>query len=122
MWISSASVCPSIRSIAMKWIGVLGLPLALDRARTDLVDRDDARVVERRRRLGFDDEAPEPLFVPDELRREDLERDASLEGQVLSEVDLAHPARPQRAHDSIVGNPVARYEGVFHEDRILAGC
>ena len=87
---------------------VLCLPVALDRARPDLVDRDDARVVERRRGLGLDDEAPEPLLVADELRRQDLQRDAALEGEILGEIHLAHAAGSQRAHDPIVGNPVAR--------------
>ncbi len=95
-------------------------PVALDRARPDLVDRDDARVVERRRGLGLDDETPEPLLVADELRRQDLQRDAALEGEILGEIHLAHAAGSQRAHDPIVGNPVARGESVFHGGRILA--
>ena len=104
----------------MKWIGSDAAPVALDRARADLVDRDDARVVERGRRLGFDDEAPEPLFVADEPRREDLQRDASLEGEILGEIDLAHASRSQGAHDPIVGDPVARFECAIHRRRILS--
>ena len=99
--------------------GILCFPLPLDRARSDFVDRDDARVVERRRRLGLDDEAPQPLLVADELRWKNLERDASLEGEILREVHLAHPSGPERARDPKVGNSVARYEGVVHGGQIL---
>ena len=98
-----------------------GFPLALDCARPDLVDRDDARVVERRRGLGLDDEATEPLFVTDEFRGKDLQGDDALQREILGEVHLAHAAGAQRAHDPIVGDPVARYERVVHGGRIVPG-
>ena len=68
----------------------------------DLVDRHDVRVAERRRRLGLEHEAPDPLLAPHELGREDLQRDAALEGPVLREVDLAHAARAERGDDAVV--------------------
>ena len=98
------------------------LSVALDRARSDLVDRDDARVVERRCGFRFDDEAPKPLLVVDEPRRKDLERNASLQGEILGEVHLSHAAGSQRAHDSVVGDDVACCESVVHGGGILTAC
>ena len=70
----------------------------------DLVDRNDVGVAERRSRLGLQDESPDPFLVPDQVRRQDFQRDVPLEAEVLGEIHLTHPARAERTHDAIVGD------------------
>jgi hypothetical protein len=81
----------------------------------DLVDGDDVRVVEGRGRFRLGDEAPHPLVVAHQVRREDLQRHAALEGLVARDVHLAHPAGAERSDDAVACDPVFRLERAGHE-------
>jgi hypothetical protein len=50
------------------------------------------RMVQRRRRARFTDEALEPIGVADELFREHFERDGAPQFQIVGAIDLAHPS------------------------------
>ena len=68
-----------------------------------LVDRDDVRVIDRRRQMGL---ALEPLAearVVRELRRQDLERHVTLETRLHGAVDDAHAAPPDQPLDPVTG-------------------
>jgi hypothetical protein len=60
--------------------------------------------------LGFAHEAPDAVFAPDQLGREDLERDVAFERLVLSEIDLAHAACAKWPDDPVVGNLILGLE------------
>ncbi len=65
----------------------------------DLVDRDDVRVVERRRGARFLLEAPDRVGVAGERGPQQLHRDLAAKPGVVRQVDLAHPAAAdQRQH------------------------
>ena len=66
-------------------------------------DRDDVRVVEAGCELGLAQEPLAESSVVGELGREQLERRASLEADLLGQVDDAHPAPADQPLD-----PVAR--------------
>ena len=57
----------------------------------DVVDGDDGRMIERRRRSCFPLEATEPLRIGRELVGQDFDRGFTPELGVLGAVDLAHP-------------------------------
>ena len=78
----------------------------------DLVDRQDARMVERRCRLRLADETGHPLVVVGELRRQDLERDLTVETPVLGSEDLTHPALADGRDDGVL--PDRRAAGEAH--------
>ena len=60
---------------------------------------DDVRVVETRRKLRLAEEAAAEAFVPRQLRREQLQRDAPSRSRFRSEVDRAHrPFSEERLH------------------------
>ena len=65
----------------------------------EAVDRGDVRVVEgsEHPRLALD--AGQPLGVPRELGRQDLDRDLATEPGVARTVDFAHAARSERRED-----------------------
>jgi hypothetical protein len=66
---------------------------------SDLVDRDDVLVVQRRRRARLLLEALAPVRVGGELRREDLDGDLAPEARVSRAIDLAHPSGAERRED-----------------------
>ena len=73
------------------------LPVAL----AGVVDRDDVRVLERRRELGLREEAhAEPLVVRD-LGREELDRHRALQAWVVRAVDDPHPATADELLDTV---------------------
>ena len=76
---------------------VVGVPFA-----ADVVEGADVRVVERRDRARFSLEPLAHLGVVGKMRREDFHRDVAPEARVLGAVDLAHPARAERA-ENLVG-------------------
>jgi hypothetical protein len=76
----------------------------------NLVDGDDVRVVQRRGRLRLGDEAAHALVVAHQVRRQDLQRDAAPKRLVAGDVDLAHPAGPERGDDSVMGDLVLGLE------------
>ena len=67
----------------------------------DVVDRDDARMREGCERARFLREHAARLAVRGGLCIEDLDRDLTLEGEVLSEVDLGRAASPDRFNDLV---------------------
>jgi hypothetical protein len=66
------------------------------------IDRDDARMVQRGNRLRFTLESGQRVRIRGQLRRDRLQRDLAVELQILGDVDVSHPARPERALDAIV--------------------
>ena len=80
------------------------LPLGL----AGLVDREDARVVETRRQPGFALEAFAERLVVGELRRDEFERDRSLEAELGGAVDHAHPAARDECIDPVAPEHCAR--------------
>jgi len=94
--------------------GVSARPAGPDLVVADLVDGDDVRVVQGGGRPGLGDEAAHPLLVADQLRRQDLERDAPLELLVLRDVDLAHAAGAERADDAVMGDAILRFQCATH--------
>src|SRR5262249_18156104 len=70
-------------------------------------DRADVRVLERGGGPRFAAQPLEGLGVTPELVRQELERDAAAELQVLGLVDDAHAAAAQRREDAIVRNRLA---------------
>ena len=69
--------------------------------RAELVDGRDVGVVQRAGRLRFLLEPAKPFRVLRERRRQDLDRDVTLEARVLRPVHLSHPAGPDRRQDLV---------------------
>ena len=69
---------------------------------SDLVDRADVRVVERRCRLGFAPEAFQGLLVAGHVFGKELQSDETMEGRVLSFIDHAHAAAAQFLDDAVM--------------------
>jgi hypothetical protein len=85
----------------------------------DVVDRADVRVFQCRRRARLASQPLERLRVVADLLREELQRDATAELDVLGLVDDAHAAAAELLQDPVVGdgladhvvNPQARRSG-----------
>jgi hypothetical protein len=73
-------------------------------------DRDDVRVVDGRRELGFPEEALARRSVFGESRRDDLEGDRPVERQLGRAVDDAHPSPSRDRVDPVLGEHRARSE------------
>ena len=84
--------------------------------RSDLVDRDDVGMVQRRRRPRFLLEAGQALRVPGELRRKHLDRDDARELVVPRPIDLTHAAGAQRREDLVRSDSGTR--GERHQARL----
>ena len=69
-----------------------------------VVDRDDARVVERRDHLRLLDEALAEVAVAAEVVRERLDRRLAAEDRVLGFVDEAHPTAAEQSGDAVAGD------------------
>ena len=103
-WPAPARAAPSRRS---------GLQVAaLDHAHRDVqlpvdlarvVDRDDVRMLERGRHPRLGEEALAERDVVGELRREQLQCDVTVEREVVSAVDDAHPAAAEQRLQPIAG-------------------
>jgi len=74
----------------------------------DVVQREDAGVVQRRDRPRLLLEASQSLRVGDELRRQHLDRHLAPEPRVAGAVHLAHPARTDRGEDLVGAEARAR--------------
>ena len=70
----------------------------------DRVDRADVRMIERARRPRLALEPLERRPVARQLRRQELQRDASSELRVLGLIDDAHPAAAESTGDGVVEN------------------
>ncbi len=68
---------------------------------SDVVDGDDVRMAERRRRARLELEAAQTLRIRREVLGEDLQRDVAFEPGVTRAVDLAHSARAERRDDLV---------------------
>ena len=77
----------------------------------DLVNRQDVRVIERRRRPRFVQETAQSFRIAAQLRPQYLERDRSPERRVDGLVDLAHPAGAEQAQDLVTADGAARGQG-----------
>jgi hypothetical protein len=76
--------------------------------RADVVDRQDVGMIEGAGRDRFLREATLPIGIEGGVVVEDFDRDEALQARVSRAIDLAHPARAQRAHDLI--RPESREE------------
>ena len=82
----------------------------------NLVDRDDARVVEGRRRTGLLEEVVGRHPGPQRGRAHDLDGDEPIEAGVLGAIDLAHSSAPQQGV-----NPVLLTGRADHRAQSVAG-
>jgi hypothetical protein len=69
------------------------------------VDRGDVRMVQRGEESRLTLESLEPVAISSEDFREDLDRDVATESSVARAIDLAHPARSERADDFVWSDP-----------------
>src|ERR1700685_67250 len=68
-----------------------------------IVHRDDVGVPKRGSQVGFAIESLAEFRVAGCPRRQDFERITTWEAGMLGEVNVGHPARSQRAQDSVTG-------------------
>ena len=81
---------------------------------SDVVNRDDGRMIEDRRRPGLQLETAAEVVIPEPLGRNHLQGDVAPQPRVAPPVDLSHPADPEEGHDFIRTEPVfglKRHEG-----------
>jgi len=71
---------------------------------SDVVDRADVGMLQRRGGAGFALQPLERLGVPAHLLRQELQRHAAAELQIFRLVDDAHAAAAQLREDPVVGN------------------
>jgi hypothetical protein len=83
-----------------------------------LVDRDDVRMVERRSELRLAEEPLAKGIVFTQLRREELQRNLSLQAKIVCAVDDAHPAAPEDALEVVLAE--VRSDAVLRQDRHAA--
>ena len=81
---------------------------------TRVVDRDDARVVERCDHLRLLDEALAEVAVAAEVVGERLDRGLAAEDRVLGVVDEAHAAAAEQSEHAVAGDLRADAEGFAH--------
>ena len=67
----------------------------------DLVNDADVRVLEPRGRLRLAEKPPAPIVVGDQVGRQDLQGDFSIERRIERAVDHAHPAPPELRQNAI---------------------
>ena len=79
-----------------------------------VVDRDDARVVERCDHLRLLDEALAEVAVAAEVVGERLDRRLAAEDRVLGVVDEAHAAAAEQSEHAVAGDLRADAEGFAH--------
>src|SRR5262249_37297681 len=70
-------------------------------ARSDVVNRQDVRMVECARGLCFLLEAPQAIGILRKRGGEDLDRYLALQPRIARPVDLTHPARAERRQDLV---------------------
>jgi hypothetical protein len=91
----------------------------------DLVNGDDVRMIQRRRRLGLANETVHSVSVVGEFRRQDLEGDFTAKRRILREIHLAHPAFADWRQDPVLPDDgvrckrlhMSRPEGVLRRFR-----
>ena len=72
--------------------------VSLRRAFTDVVDRNEMGMVQRRRGSRFLHETVEPVRVPGHVLAEDLQSQVAAKYRITSQVDFAHPTTGEQAH------------------------
>jgi hypothetical protein len=77
----------------------------------EVVDREDIRVREHSDGLRLALEAGEPARVPCEDLGQNLHGDGAIEAGVPGPVDLAHPARAERAENLVVAKALVNGQG-----------
>ena len=82
---------------------------------SDLIDRDDVRVIEGRGGFRFENEPAKPFLVPHQHGRKDFQRDATLEGQILGEVNFPHSPGPECPYHPVVRDLGARLQHSTHQ-------
>src|SRR5215469_16298031 len=80
---------------------------------TNVVDRADIGMVQRRSRLGFTPESFERLWVAGELFRKELQRDKTVEACVLGLVHHTHATAVEFLDDPVVRDGLAN-QGRHH--------
>lgn len=75
------------------------------------VDLRDARVVQGSQRPGFTIEADQALGIAGELRRQQFQRDRTIECRVVREIDLTHPTRTDPRDHVVPAESAARGKG-----------
>ena len=78
--------------------------------RADVVNRENIRVIERGGRARLLLEAAQPLRVGQEFRRQQLDRDVTLEPRVVRAIHLAHSSGPDEGLDAIGTERRPRFE------------
>jgi hypothetical protein len=71
---------------------------------SDLVDRDDVRVIECRVESGFAKEAPYPFLIHGEALGKDFESDFAAEFCILGKINIAHTARGDDSYDLVMSD------------------
>ena len=80
----------------------------------------DVRVIENRDRVRFALEATGRFRIPDELLRQELQRDTARHARIFRLVDEAHAAGPELADDAVVGQGGSDHGAWAPEYRRLA--
>ncbi len=73
----------------------------------DFVNREDVRMVERRRRLGLELKSRDGIAVVARFRRKNLDRDVAAQPRVAGAIDLPHPARADGTKNFVVAETAA---------------
>src|SRR5262249_28399967 len=88
----------------------------------DVVERDDAGVVEPTGGAGFAEHAGTPRAIAAHLLGQQLDRDLPAESLVDRAIDVAHAARAERGHDAVVGNPLHGLPRGYREPLVSGAC
>ena len=86
--------------------------------RAEIEDGEDVRMIERARRPGLAHEALQPVGISGEGRRQDFDRDVTIEARVPGPVDLAHAPLAERRDDLVGAEPGAGADR--HQGQIVA--
>ncbi|MCG3164203.1 MAG: hypothetical protein JMDDDDMK_05689 [Acidobacteria bacterium] len=86
---------------------------------TNVVNREDVRMVEGRRRASLTLEPPRAIGVRGKFGGQQLERDLAIQPLVSGRVDFAHPAFAQKRNDLEMADALAceRWRVVFNKQR-----
>ena len=67
----------------------------------DVVDRDDAGMIQRRREARLSIESSLGIRLAEVLRRDELDRHLASESKVAGAIDVAHPTAPERSNELV---------------------
>ena len=86
----------------------------------DAVNRDDVRMVQCGRRLGFANKSALSVGIGVCCRWQDLDGDEPTEAGIAGFVDHAHPAFTERPEDLVVREGLTNHEPVVAQERSMA--